>query len=347
MFIPTASDAAPATNEPLRLTIELRDGSRVIGQSVAGQFKFRSALLGEVKLAVTDIRAVECVSSNSAKLSTANGDTLTVSFVDSELAVKTSFGKVNLAVSSVRRLAVSVRGSGGLPPGLVALWSGEGDGNDSADGHTATLTDITFTEGKVGQAFAFNGTSGWLKIPDSPTLDVGVGPGFTVTAWIKPTRVNGIYMGLEWCDYLCAFQLGNTPSEQGGIVASIFDSERNNHFLRSGSGTIVPNVFQHIAVTYDKVSGVGTLYVNGTVVSQGNFGNLVPLTKGGIQIGFRPGNPGTWSYNRYFAGLMDEIALYNRALSASEIKTVCTEQNNGEALPPVTSTPRSWQFIND
>jgi len=38
-------------------------------------------------------------------------------------------------------------------PGLVALWSGDGDGNDSVGGNTATLTDISFEEGKVGQAF--------------------------------------------------------------------------------------------------------------------------------------------------------------------------------------------------
>jgi hypothetical protein len=130
------------------------------------------------------------------------------------------------------------------------------------------------------------------------------------------------------------FEIGLNPSDQGVIVASVFDSGRNNHFLCSGFGTIVANVFQNIALTYDKVSGVGTLYVNGTIVAQSHFGSIVPLTKGGLRIGYRPSNPGNSTYNRFFAGLMDELAIYNRALSGSEIQEICTEQNNGEPLPP-------------
>src|ERR1019366_6674916 len=67
---------AADTNPPPRLTVELRDGSRVVGTSAEKYFKFHSALLGNLKLDVKDIRSVECVSSNSAKLATANGDTL-------------------------------------------------------------------------------------------------------------------------------------------------------------------------------------------------------------------------------------------------------------------------------
>ena len=156
------------TNPPPRLTVELHDGSRVVGTSVGKNFKFHSALLGDLKLEVKDISSVECVSSNSAKLTTAHGDTLTVWFVNSEFAVKTSFGKVELPVDSVRKLTVSAASEAGAhPPGLVALWSGEGDGNDSAGGNTATLTDITFVDGKVGQAFSFNGLSSCIKMPAS------------------------------------------------------------------------------------------------------------------------------------------------------------------------------------
>jgi hypothetical protein len=69
---------AADTNSPPRLTVELRDGSRVVGTCVEKFFKFHSALLGELKLEVQNIRSVECVSTNSAKLSTATGDSLTV-----------------------------------------------------------------------------------------------------------------------------------------------------------------------------------------------------------------------------------------------------------------------------
>ena len=330
-----------STNEAgLKLTVEQRDGSRVVGRSADDKFKFHSTLLGDLKLDVNDIRSIDCASTNAAKLTTAGGDVLTGWFIASALRVETGFGRTELPVNLIRSVRISSMSKAGqLPSGLVALWSGEGDGSDSVNGNNATLTDISFADGKVGQAFSFNGTSSFFKIPDNPVLDVGAGEGFTVTAWIKPSRVDGIYNVIEWNDYICAFQIGSNPADQGGLIASVFDSDRNNHFLRSGSGTIVANVFQHIALTYDKVSGVGTLYVNGTIVAQSQLGSYVPLTKGGLRIGYRPSNPGDWTYNRFFTGLMDEIAIYNRALSAAEIQTICTEQNNGVALPAPTPAP--------
>lgn len=93
IFLISIAAHAADTNPPPRLTVELRDGSRVVGDSVAKNFEFQSALLGKIKMAVKDIRAVECVSSNSVKLSTVNGDSLTVAFADSSFAVKTSLAK--------------------------------------------------------------------------------------------------------------------------------------------------------------------------------------------------------------------------------------------------------------
>ena len=68
-------------------------------------------------------------------------------------------------------------------------------------------------------------------------------------------------------------------------------------------------------------------------------------TKGDLVISHRDENPGNWSTDRSFAGLMDEIAIYNRALSASEVQEICTEQNHGESLmlpDPSTGWYESW-----
>ncbi|HEY2329016.1 MAG TPA: LamG domain-containing protein [Verrucomicrobiae bacterium] len=330
-----AAPAIPA-EAGFQLTIELRDGSHVVGKGAADAMGFHSPAMGDLKLTWAGIRSVEYASTNGdvARLTATNGDVYEVQFAAAMVKVETSFGKTELPVKLIRKITAAAMGrSGQLPSGLVALWSGEGDGADSVNGNNATLTDISFADGKVGQAFSFNGTSSYFEIPDNQILDVGSGEGFTVSAWIKPSNVYGIYNIIEWNDYLCAFEIGQHPSDQGILLASVFDSDRNNHFLRSGAGTIVANVFQHIALTYDKASGVGTLYVNGTVVAQSQLGSYVPLTKGGLRIGYRPSNPGDWSYNRFFVGLMDEISIYNHALSASEIQSICTEQNNGEPLP--------------
>ncbi|MGA9451422.1 MAG: LamG domain-containing protein [Verrucomicrobiia bacterium] len=343
IFLSCGLAATPVAdrNPPPRLTVELRDGSRVVGTSVEKNFKFHSALLGDLKLAVTSIRTVECVSSNSAKLTTANGDTLTVWFVSPEFAVKSSFGKVELPVNSVRKLTVSAsRVTATHPPGLVALWSGEGDGNDAAGGNTATLTDISFVDGEVGQAFSFNGVSSCIKIPASQSLDVGADDGFTIMAWIKPSDVVGLHPLIQWSDNnMLNLWIGIRPYENGVLRGDISDTD-GNHFLVSHPGVLVSGVFQHIAFTYDRASGVGTLFVNGVIVARRNLGcQLVANTKGDLWFSQIDKSPGNWSTDRAFAGLMDEIAIYNRALSSSEIQAICTEENHGEplTLPPQSS----------
>lgn len=312
---------AADTNPPPRLTVELRDGSRVVGTSAEKNFKFRSTFLGKIKLDVKNIRSVECVATNLAKLTTASGDSLTVSFVDSSFAVKTSFGKVDLQVDSVRKISMSVsRATATHPPGLVALWSGEGDGNDAVGGNNMTLTDVSFADGQVGQAFSLNGTRSSFKIPDSPTLNVGEGEGFTITAWIKPSDVGGFHPILEWNNGNgVQIWIGQRPDNQGLLFANVIGVDGDHHRLASASGIVVAGRFQQAAVTYDKASGRGVLYLNGTIVAQSQWDNFVPMTKGGL-LSYRPSNPGDWTYNRFFAGLLDEVSIYNRALSAAEIR---------------------------
>lgn len=337
-----AGALAADTNPPPHLTIELRDGSRVVGQSLEKTIRFRSTLLGELKLEFKDIRSIDCVSSNRARLTAANGDALSGWFAEPRIRVGTSFGKVELPVDACRKLTVlPADWKGQNRTGLVALWSGEGDGNDSAGGNTAILTDISFAEGKAGQAFSFNGTSSYFKIPPSPALNVGEGEGLTISAWIKPSDVNGLHPILEWHPgettpgvFGVQLWIGRNPSSRG-VLCGFFMDTNGNHYVQlpSPDGALVANTWQHIAVTYNQASGILELYVNGKSVSKLQWGSFVPLTQGELWS-FRPSNPGDWTYNRFYTGLLDELAIYNRALPASEIRAICTEQNHGEPLPP-------------
>jgi hypothetical protein len=231
------------------------------------------------------------------------------------------------------------------PPGLVALWSGDGNGSDSAGGNKMEMTDIAFAEGKVGQAFSFNGTSSSIRIPASQSLDVGAGDGFTIMAWIKPTQIDGYHPLFQWTDSTpIQCSIGQRPFESGVLMACMTDGQ-GNRFLVSHPGVVASGVFQHIALTYDKASGVGTWYLNGVIVAQRQLSGLVTGTKGDLVISKRDTTQGNWTSNRSFAGLMDEIAIYNRALSASEIQAVCTEQNHGGSLQlptPSTGWYASW-----
>lgn len=127
IYLSTVASAwsAADTNPPPRLTVELKDGSRVVGTSVARVLQFHSVLLGNLELKVKDLRAIACGASNTATLTTANGDKLTVWFADTALAVKTSFGKVELPVDSVRQIGVSPGGTAGAAE-LININFGSG-----------------------------------------------------------------------------------------------------------------------------------------------------------------------------------------------------------------------------
>jgi Concanavalin A-like lectin/glucanases superfamily len=342
---------AADTNVPPRLTIELHDGSRIVGTSLDKSLRFHSALLGDLKLEIKDICSVDCVSSNVTKLTTANGDTFDVSFVDSEFKVKTSFGKVELPVDSVSKLTISTTDSGSYPAGLVGFWSGNNQGRDSVSGADAVLTDITFTDGIDGQAFSFNGVTSSIKIPGSPALEVGTGDGFTIMAWIKPMDVQGLHPLFAWLrdsawnDNVIQLWIGLRPDENG-VLRGFLPGGNENPFIVSQQGVLTPGVFQHIAWTYDKASGMSVLYVNGVVVAQRQMAPQIPaMTEQDLWVSYHDDRPGNWSTDRMFSGLMDDITVYNRALSASEIQATCTKESHGECLTLPTSSTGWWDLM--
>jgi hypothetical protein len=215
--------------------------------------------------------------------------------------------------------------SGALPrTGQMALWSGDGKGNDLIGNHTATLVNVSFAERGDSQVFVFNGSNTTIHVPASRTLDVGLGDGLTVAAWIAPSSAD-LQAIFEWNlndgAYGGTRQIGTHLEISGNaehrLLAGIVDTAGVNHWMASMPGVIVTNCFQHVAMTYDKATGIGILYRNGAIVARMNLGTFTPQTSFDIFIGCRPSGvfTGTW-----FRGQMDQIAVYNRALTAAEVQ---------------------------
>ncbi|MGO9587745.1 MAG: protein kinase domain-containing protein [Limisphaerales bacterium] len=230
---------------------------------------------------------------------------------------------------------------------LVALWSGEGNGNDSMGNNAAILTDVAFAEGKVGRAFSLNGYSSYAKVPFNPSLDMESRDGLTLSLWIKPLDVSGFHPILEWYSSTTQplgigsqLRLGQNARSRGVLEAVIVDMDGHYHVLRSPPDTVVANSFQHVAVTYDQASGTGILYLNGRVVAQSRWRSFPPKTKGDLWISYRPfSHPGDFTYHTFFAGLLDEIAIFNRALTTSEIQTYYNAVMTGGNLQPYSPAP--------
>ncbi len=204
------------------------------------------------------------------------------------------------------------------PVGLVlAMGMNAGTGTTVADssgqGNNGTVSNTTWTtSGKYGSALVFNGTNAWVTVNDANSLDLTTA--VTVEAWIFPTTstggwrtivskertgaVNGAYV-------LYSFSNPGPPQ----VYLSIGGTDR----ILSGPTQLSINTWTHVAMTYD-----GTtirLYLNGTQVASAAQTGTIATSTNPLRIG------GNSTWGEYFQGTIDEVRVYNRALSGAEIVT--------------------------
>jgi hypothetical protein len=242
------------------------------------------------------------------------------------------------------------------PSGLVSWWAAEGNANDSFGTNNGTLLGgMSFANGKVGQAFQFDGATGNVRIPASPSLDVGSGAGFTIEGWINPANVTSNQPLVEWNANNEDVGIGvhmwiSIPVPYGGGPGCLFANLKNpanNFILNTGPGLVTNGGFQHVALTYDKPSGMATLYYNGAIVAQAvsPIPNYTPATTADLYFGKRIAETPTTvaAAGTVFGGLMDEMSLYNTALSASQIQAIYNAGSAGKcAVPPaIVSEPQN------
>ena len=208
------------------------------------------------------------------------------------------------------------------PSGLIGLWSGDGNGHDSAGGNNALLTDIAFAKGKTGQAFLFNSENAAIRIPASHKFRAGLTNGFTLEAWVKPSDVSRQNPIFEWNTgdgntYWGVHFYIQPHNGDGALYVNIVPKSGGWRQIWSPGGTVVRDEFQFVALTYDRKSGAAKLYCNGEVVADQDVGHFAPQTSYDLYIGKRPMTRGE-AYT--FEGLIDEPAVYRRALSEREIQ---------------------------
>jgi len=223
------------------------------------------------------------------------------------------------------------------PPGLIATYSfDEGSGLSANDGsgnaHTGVISGATWTiAGKYGSALSFNGTNSWVTVADANDLDLTTG--LTLEAWVFPTAAA---TATTWRNVLI-------KERSGGEIYNLY-ADTDTHVpaayvVRSASpGTSVGvngvaqvplNTWTHLAMTYD--TATVRLYVNGTLVrSSATTGALLTST-GALRIG------GNSVWGEFFQGMIDEVRVYNRALTQAEIQTDMATPVTGATL--VTRSP--------
>src|SRR5262249_41591589 len=185
--------------------------------------------------------------------------------------------------------------------------SGTTAGDASGNGHTGVVTGATWTSsGRYGGALSFNGTNALVTVADAASLHLT--SGMTLEAWVDPSVVTS-----AWRDVIYKgndnYYLEGT-SDQGGKPALGSTISPSPVY---GSAALAAGTWTQLAATYD--GSTLRLYVNGTqVASRAQRGSL-PTSANPLQIG------GDSLWGQYFSGVIDEVRIYNRALTQAEITT--------------------------
>jgi len=196
--------------------------------------------------------------------------------------------------------------------GLVAAYSfNEGTGTSTTDasgtGNTGSIANaIWTTAGKYGGALSFNANA-TVNIPDAASLHLTTA--MTLEAWVNPSAVTNAWRDIIYKGNDNYYLEATTTNSSLPAAAGTFGAAGAEAY---GTAALAPNVWVHLAGTYD--GATLRLYVNGAqVTSLARTGSIATSTNP-LQIG------GDSIYGQFFAGLIDEVRVYNVALTAAEIQ---------------------------
>jgi len=205
--------------------------------------------------------------------------------------------------------------------GLVGLWHfDEGRGttvdDSSANYNDGTIHGATWTEGKYGSALQFDGEGNYVDCGNDASLNIT--ESITIEAWVN-------FNGLKWVNSIV--EKGAQPENKLYWLYRWDDEKRNEWAFNFGNGetresisypsSVTVNTWYHIVATFDK--GEAKIYVNGEKKAEQTSSITSLDTTGynaliGAYCSYRSTSPG-----HFFNGTIDEVIIYNQALTAEEI----------------------------
>ncbi len=245
-------------------------------------------------------------------------------------------GKVN----SVRTLTIGIEGAGAkgtlyiddirlvpaLPglitpadpgtTGLVAYYKLDGDAKDSAGTHHGTLNGAPqpFVAGKMGQAFRVTDDNTYVLVPY--TADLGMNT-FTVAVWVNVTDLTAIrgIVGTRIKGENTFDLKAMSTMVHGDIGSGTAWLNTAVDITAANGGVISTGVWHHIAYVVDDATDTAKMYLDGALAATATFTGTPLFMKSGQSLGIGSCYDGAVERMR---GLIDEVRLYNRALSAAE-----------------------------
>ncbi len=204
-------------------------------------------------------------------------------------------------------------------------------------------------QGKNGGALEFDGADDYVFVPRTTSLNVSAGGTFTMAAWYKAAHpIQSLIMGYRenfpnnsTCQYGDGVQMGVNISgfQWSGkgtgvnVIGGPCDYNRDKKVISVSDQPL--NQWHHLAITFDRTAGA-KLYLDGQLVAENPaLSGYDPLTGGDLLLGKATG--GTFLD---FKGLLDDVRVYNRVLSGSEILTLVG------SITPSSSLMAYYSFDN-
>ncbi len=219
-----------------------------------------------------------------------------------------------------------------LRQGLVGLWHFDDPVgskvaiDSSGNGNDGTLVGLdlalAWVDGRLNGALDTNGV-GYVSVADSDSID-SITTQVTVSAWVY---LDGVISVADGYGTALSRQIGTTDEQYYHIslnqesIPTLFIgfSASIPAAVPTAPQTVALRRWTHLAGTYD--GGVATLYVDGVKAGSRSISGVFPLDTRPVILG---GNGNKLVVTELFPGRIDEVALYNRALSPDEITLLAT-----------------------
>lgn len=227
--------------------------------------------------------------------------------------------------------------------GLVSWWPGERTGRDVYGTNPGKVTGgVSFVPGEVALGLKLDGSTGYVDIPDSNSLD-SLQQAVSVEMWAFPTPLaqgeGAAYLYARrdplYSENFSVYILAD--GTLGVLLRTTSSPTHSGSKFESAPGAVTFGRLQHIAAVADTNSSSVTAYVNGTslpltvMYGPSSFsGTLWPVSH--LYLGRREdlsvgeGAPGA----AYFPGILDEVTLYSTALSQTQIQSIVNAGLNGK-----------------
>lgn len=202
-------------------------------------------------------------------------------------------------------------------PNLLGHWSGDGTTTDELGFNDGSINGgATYTDGKIGDTFSFDGTGDYITVADDSRLDIGTGD-WSFSAWVYVDSVasyDGIVTSGAWNSNVDNF---NFITHVGGTRYWLLASTGSGWWinLQSSSNSLIKDQWQHIVVTLDR-DGAQKIYIDGFEDASQSTTNTNDFDTGS-----------DWNFGEQITygdldGEVDDVMMWNKTLSLNEIKTL-------------------------